>query len=36
MKLDGYSVEFDRGLVGMPVLGKKLVAMTEVGKCASA
>ena len=36
MKSDAYSVEFYRGIEGMPALGKKSVAMTEVGKCASA
>ena len=30
IKADGYSVEFDRGIVGIPALGGDAVTVTEV------
>ena len=38
-KIDGYSLEFDRGLVGIPTLEEDAVAVAEVVavlECASA
>ena len=29
-KVDGYSVEFDRGVVGLPTMGVDTVAVAEV------
>ena len=34
-KFDSYSVEFDRGFVGLLALGADEVAMAAVGACAS-